>query len=316
MLDIGEDLSLSDNFVEDTENLELLKEAAEGSEEAYEELQDRAAEDILSKFELDDTQIQTAMDDINSIQDQIGNVEIGAQIDESFYPQLESIINEAGMTAEQASAFLSSIGVDIDPSGFEEGVAQVPDVAAAAADAAAAAMNIITEVESGTAEEETTDTYSDVVANVDYVDAPSTFPAGTPDGAPVNFKGSVAQVKYDVQTHSIPKKQSAAGFGMKAKSAGGKGGTGGLKIKPGAAKKGAGGGAKYNNATHGRGSGGGGKGGGGGGGGGKGKSYEPKKKDYEKKEKDRYEKVNTAIDKIDSSIQNLTMDQDRLIGTR
>ena len=61
---------------------------------------------------------------------------------------------------------------------------------------------------------------------------------------------------------------------------------------------------------------GGGKGGGGGGGGGKGKSYEPKKKDYEKKEKDRYEKVNTAIDKIDSSIQNLTMDQDRLIGTR
>jgi len=65
--------------------------------------------------------------------------------------------------------------------------------------------------------------------------------------------------------------------------------------------------------------GGGGSGGGGGkkgGGGSKGKTYEPKKKDYSKKEKDRYEKVNTAIDKIDSSIQNLTMDQDRLIGTR
>ena len=53
-----------------------------------------------------------------------------------------------------------------------------------------------------------------------------------------------------------------------------------------------------------------------GGGGGSGKSYEPKKKDYTAKEKDRYEKVNTALDEIDSSIQNITMDQDRLIGSR
>lgn len=57
-------------------------------------------------------------------------------------------------------------------------------------------------------------------------------------------------------------------------------------------------------------------GGGKGGGGGSGKSYEPKQKEYESKEKDRYEKVNTALDEIDSQLNQITMDQDRLIGTR
>ena len=56
--------------------------------------------------------------------------------------------------------------------------------------------------------------------------------------------------------------------------------------------------------------------GGSGGGGGKGSGSSSKPKKYNPKEKDRYEKVNTAIDKIDSSLQNLTMDQDRLFGTR
>ena len=69
MLDIDDDISLSDTFVEDTENLELLKEAAEGTEEAYDELQRNAAEDILIQAKLDDSQIMSAMDDIAYVQD-------------------------------------------------------------------------------------------------------------------------------------------------------------------------------------------------------------------------------------------------------
>ena len=60
--------------------------------------------------------------------------------------------------------------------------------------------------------------------------------------------------------------------------------------------------------------------GGGKSGGGKGKGSGSKgsvyKKDKQDREKDRYEKVNTALEKIDSSLANITMDQDRLVGTR
>jgi hypothetical protein len=43
-LDYG---SLSKDFLSNAENLELMKKAAEGSEEAYDELAQKAGEDIL-----------------------------------------------------------------------------------------------------------------------------------------------------------------------------------------------------------------------------------------------------------------------------
>jgi hypothetical protein len=47
MLDLDGDV-LSDDFVTNTENLELMQKAAEGSEEAYNELAKRASEDIIA----------------------------------------------------------------------------------------------------------------------------------------------------------------------------------------------------------------------------------------------------------------------------
>ena len=56
LLDIGEDVSLSGDFVEDAENLELLEKAINGDVEAYEELQRRAAHDILIHAGVDDAE--------------------------------------------------------------------------------------------------------------------------------------------------------------------------------------------------------------------------------------------------------------------
>jgi hypothetical protein len=55
LLDIDMD-SLSDDFIKNEENLELMKQAAEGSEEAYQKLQEAAGKDILAQIGLDTSQ--------------------------------------------------------------------------------------------------------------------------------------------------------------------------------------------------------------------------------------------------------------------
>ena len=55
MLDIDMD-SLSDDFVTNADNLELMKKAANGSEEAYNQLQEAARQDIAAQVGLDDSE--------------------------------------------------------------------------------------------------------------------------------------------------------------------------------------------------------------------------------------------------------------------
>lgn len=110
--------SLSKDFVTNAENLELMKEAAEGSEEAYKELQERAEDDLLIQAGIDIND-QEAWDKINSLQDQIHNeiddIEIGAKIDSApAIAAMEQLINMAGFTADQATNYLASMGVDAE----------------------------------------------------------------------------------------------------------------------------------------------------------------------------------------------------------
>jgi hypothetical protein len=96
--------SLSKDFVTNAENLELMKEAAEGSEEAYKELQERAEDDLLIQAGIDIND-QEAWNKINALQDKIHNgiddIKIGASIDNAQAIQaMNELINAAGMTAE------------------------------------------------------------------------------------------------------------------------------------------------------------------------------------------------------------------------
>ena len=111
--------ALSDSFLTSAENLELMKEAAEGSEEAYDQLMQNVQKDIESQVHvtMDDTDfwqkkaaLESAMNDIN-----FQDLEIGANLDiGNFLNACSELVNAAGMTAEQAEAYLASMGIDAE----------------------------------------------------------------------------------------------------------------------------------------------------------------------------------------------------------
>ena len=130
MLDIDMD-SLSDDFVKNADNLELMKKAANGSEEAYSELQRLAGEDILMQIGIDKSQYETDLADINALALEteglgLADIEAGASLDNTdFLNGLTDIVNKAGMTAQEATDYLASMGVDAE---IEEVKSETTDV--------------------------------------------------------------------------------------------------------------------------------------------------------------------------------------------
>lgn len=122
LLDIDGD-ALSQDFLTNTENLELMKQAANGSEEAYNSLQAAAAQDILmslgytgdeakAQFENDLAYVQSFNSDTFG---NIADLAVGAELnDEAFLQGLTDMVNAAGMTADEATSYLSSMGVDAE----------------------------------------------------------------------------------------------------------------------------------------------------------------------------------------------------------
>lgn len=117
MLDI--DLGvLSNQFLKNAKNLDLMTRAANGSEEAYRELQAIAARDILTQvgldttlFEQDMAWLQTVLFDDTAFPD----LEVGASLDNTdFLNSLTEMINRTAMTVDQATAYLASMGVDAE----------------------------------------------------------------------------------------------------------------------------------------------------------------------------------------------------------
>ena len=113
-LDYG---SLSKEFLTNADNLALMKEAAENGGEAYNQLQSLAQQDIIThcKFNIDDFNenaaiVQSEMDRLN-----FEELEIGASLnDEAFLNALTNMVNASNMTAQQATSFLSSMGIDAE----------------------------------------------------------------------------------------------------------------------------------------------------------------------------------------------------------
>ena len=117
LLDLPYD-SLSDDFITNAENMDLMRRAAEGDEEAYNELAEAAGKDILAQVGIDDAQFETDKANIISqIESFTGqdwdDIEVGAELnDANFLAALTNMVNAAGMTADQATDYLSSMGVD------------------------------------------------------------------------------------------------------------------------------------------------------------------------------------------------------------
>lgn len=188
LLDIdGENFSSS--FLKSAENLELMRQALEGSEEAYQQLQQMAGQEILAHIGLDTSQYFTDLNSVISAAEQAtgqgwADIEAGASLnDEGFLQALTDIVNAAGMTAEQATDYLSSMGVDA-------------------------------EVVEQTETQPTTSVYTGATAHVMTQQIPGTDPL---TGNPKTYQ--VPSIWYTANTTEVPGQEQITGFGLKVVSA-------------------------------------------------------------------------------------------------
>ena len=117
LLDLPFD-TLSADFLQNAHNLELMGQVAEGSEEAYHDLQEAVRQDILANVKADTSQWEQSYNELMTQYNELGQLEgleVGASLDNTdFLAKCEEMINVAGMTAEQATNFLASMGVDAE----------------------------------------------------------------------------------------------------------------------------------------------------------------------------------------------------------
>ena len=275
-LDLGTDVS--DQFAENTDNLDLMAEAAQGDVDAYNELLAAASEDIaVNVYGIDESSaaLQQMSDYLQS--DAFQDVEIGMAIDDqAFYDALNQMSADAGWTAEDMESYLSDIGCSIDPSGFEETANSLVEASNQTGKAEAENLTVTstTEISSETGQEANTTEYTSAIADVDTITGTSVLPVtagnlGTLSGgaqpSPVEIPYSIPSVRYTAVPISKTDIQEKTGFAVNTEAKQGGGGTGGVQVKRGSVKKSNSGGAKNRNASSPRSS-------GGGGGGGKGKS--------------------------------------------
>ena len=177
---------LSSDFLNNADNLDLMKKALEGDEEAYRKLQEAARQDIAARIGIDDAEFQTKFANLMT-QCEMGSledIEVGASLnDENFLQGLTDMVNAAGMTAEEATDYLSSMGVDAE---------------------------VITEPEE-----------VEEVQGYDLVATPSTVPVNytgaASDGTPQTLTASYPTVSYE--TKPVTTKKTVAGTSLKVTSA-------------------------------------------------------------------------------------------------
>ena len=285
LLDMDGD-SLSREFLTNAENLKLMKQAAEGSESAYNQLMEAAQQDIVSHLELDKTQFDADLAIVQSELDAMNfqDLEIGANLDTgNFLDALSDLVTNAHMSAEQATDYLASMGIDAE-------VVQ---------------QNTDAEQKSGSVQWSSTVTPQQISGPQDKV---LSLNGPMPQLMPV----TQAVTQWNQEVVGTPVEQTA----VKENKA--------FSLRVTSAHKSSGGGFKFKQASHGGGSKGGssgkgGKGKGGGGGGGKGKAAKPdtSKKDPKKPletQKDLYHDINIELAGISRDLERVQKVQDRLYG--
>ena len=113
---------ISNSYV--TDHLKDIEKAAEGDEAAIDRLKDALAEDIILKVmaegEVDINTQYNILNKIEELQNQIPNIKVGTEIemdDETyaqFFQDMQNIVAQAGLTAEQANALFSTMGFEAE----------------------------------------------------------------------------------------------------------------------------------------------------------------------------------------------------------
>ena len=271
-LDLGADVS--DSFAENTHNLDLMAEAAQGNVDAYNELLAAASKDIaVNVYGVDEN-----LDALRAMSDYLQSgafqdVEVGMAInDEAFYDALNKMSADANWTAADMEAYLSDIGCSIDPSGFEETANSLIETSDQTGKAEAKNLTVTstTEVSSETGQEANTTEYTSAIADVDTITGTSILPvtagnAGPLSGGqqltPVQIPYSIPSVRYTAIPISKTDIQEKTGYAVNTKAEQGGSGAGGVQVKRGSVKKSDSGGTKNKAASSPKSSGGGGGGG-------------------------------------------------------
>jgi hypothetical protein len=106
---------LSQDFLEDTENLNLMKQAIEGNIDAYNQLAENAADDVILSMHLDDAETEQEFLDFTSRLNnyaQENDIAVGTELSgtDDFIVELNKLIAASGMTAEEVQRYLASMG--------------------------------------------------------------------------------------------------------------------------------------------------------------------------------------------------------------
>ena len=283
--------SLSNDFLTNTQNLELMKAAINGDTEAYDELLSRAGQDIISHLDLDhaqfDADLATVQNELDAMNYQ--DLEIGANLDTgNFLQACTDLVNNAGMTAQQATDYLASMGVDAE---------------------------VVQQKTQGTETKQQTGWNSTLVPTTATGTVPIVSGLGdavSVSSLPITFTTYSSQ--YEPTTKSVTDTKENSAFSLKVTSAN-KSSGGGFKFS-----QASNGGGRKGGSSGGSGGGGGRKGGGGkkgGGGSGSAKKPDTSQKDLKKAledQRDIYHDINIELDQINRNLDRAQKQQDRLYG--
>lgn len=177
--------SLSEGFIQDTKNLELLEQAMNGSKEAYDQLLTLAGQDLYISVGLDAGQFEEDSRYIHSLIDNFDDLEVGASLDTgNFLEELSNLASFSNMTAAQVRAALGDMGIN----------AEVEEAS--------------TEVEEPVA--------SDIVAHPGYVSTSYVVPSTTGDAI---YQGEATFPTVTYTEKPVYAKKKMTGFGIKVTSA-------------------------------------------------------------------------------------------------
>ena len=115
LLDINTEF-ISEDYIQ--KHMEDIGKAAKGDADAIDRLRAAALEDIILKFELDDSKITNAqlLTEVQSLQtmlDEMGPIEVGADINnEKFIKACNDLISTAGLSADQVNAMFAGMGFE------------------------------------------------------------------------------------------------------------------------------------------------------------------------------------------------------------
>ena len=109
-------VELSESFLENKQNLELFNQAAQGSEEALQQLRLNASQDIVQHLELDDKEYEAQLLELLAQgQNELSELKVGATLDNTeFINGLNTLLEAGEITVEEANKILSSMGIEPD----------------------------------------------------------------------------------------------------------------------------------------------------------------------------------------------------------